>query len=108
MARLPLLLASVMSALAVAPHWPTTPRMAGPIPPDRVVRMRINDPRPWEAVEMRLVDGVGRGECVATVIDTRSFVQQIVEPAPGEVQSRKGRHAAAAPRPGGPGGRATQ
>jgi len=91
MIRLLAVIAAMATAMALAPDWAAAPRMAGPIPPDRVVKMRINDPRPWEAVPMKLQDDAGRGECVASIIDTRSFRQQIVEPAPGDIQARKGR-----------------
>ena len=90
MTRLIALLVLAASALALAPDWTATPRIAGPIPPDRVVKMRINDPRPWEATPMLLQDDAGRGSCVASIIDTRAFKQQIVEPTPGEIQARKG------------------
>ncbi len=69
---------------------PDSPARRGPIPPDQVVRLRITDPRPREAVPMVLEDGVGRGTCEATIIDTRTFAQQIQEPDPGLVAVRKG------------------
>ena len=39
---------------------------------------------------MVLENGVGRGTCEATIIDTRTFAQQIQEPDPGVVAVRKG------------------
>jgi hypothetical protein len=69
---------------------PASPVRRGPIPPDQVVRLRITDPRPQEAVPMVLENGVGRGTCEATIIDTRTFAQQIQEPDPGVVAVRKG------------------
>ena len=79
------------ACLALTPTlMPESPARRGPIPPDQLVRMRITDPRPQEAVPMVLENGVGRGTCEATIIDTRTFAQQIQEPDPGLVAVRKG------------------
>lgn len=79
------------ACLALTPAlMPESPVRRGPIPPDQLVRMRITDPRPHEAVPMVLKNGVGRGTCEATIIDTRTFAQQIQEPDPGLVAVRKG------------------
>jgi hypothetical protein len=91
MIRLCCLFVLIAAGMTLAPQGPGVPRTAGPIPPDRIVKLRINDPRPWEATPMRLMNDTGRGTCVASIIDTRAFRQQIVEPAPGDMQARKGR-----------------
>ena len=69
---------------------PVVVQRAGPIPPARLVKMKIVDPRPWEAIPMNIVNGVGQGTCEMSIIDTTKFHPQIQEPVAGAESVRKG------------------
>jgi hypothetical protein len=68
----------------------TAPAAAMPQKAGQATPLVFQDPRPAECKPTLLVDGVARGECVATIINTNTFNPQIQDAPPKFEGMRKG------------------
>ena len=68
----------------------TAPAAAMPQKAGQATPLVFKDPRPAECKPTLLVDGVARGECVATIINTNTFNPQIQDAPPKFEGMRKG------------------
>jgi hypothetical protein len=67
-----------------------SPAAAMPQKAGQATPLVFQDPRPTECKPTLLVDGVARGECVATIINTNTFNPQIQDAPPKVEGMRKG------------------
>ena len=88
--------ACVMNSNQTAPTVTLTntsansPAAAMPQKSGQAMPLVFQDPRPTECKPTKLIDGVARGECVATIINTNTFNPQIQDAPPKFQGMRKG------------------